>query len=272
MKRLILILTLIISVNTQAGGLPVYDGSRHITDLIDNIQDIIDQVNQIKNQMEQIENQVEQIEQLSEQIEQMDDYLDRVGHAAKVGVKVNELLTKDIKDILDEIYEYTGGEGLTEAEKKQNTELYGDINKEDHTTVNEPEPEKKYEKHERVEKEYAAYKKTSDSISLKRMALLDELERLSGLLNAAGTDQEVQKINSSINAHKLMLSALKDEEERQYRSYQAEIRRNENIQAKERTRYEERTKFNDVLNRTKDAVYKLKKSREILNLIEGNGK
>ena len=246
---------------TAARGIPVYDGARHVTDLIDNIQDIIDQVSQIKNQVEQINNQVEQIKQ-------MNDYLDRVGHAARVGVKIENLVTNDLKEILEEINEYTGGAGLTESEKKENSELYGGIDKQSHTAINVPEPEKKYEKHERVEKEYAAYKQASESISLKRMQLLDELQRLSGLLDTAETDQEVQKIGSSINAHKLMLAGLKDEEERQYRSFLAEIRRNENVLAKEITRFQERTRFNDIVNSTRKAVYTLRKSRDILKLIE----
>ena len=258
-----LILTLALLMSFQASAISVYDAPRHATDIIDNVQDLVDQVNQIQNQ-------VQQIQRLSEQIGQMDDYLDRVGHAEKVVVKSEELVTDDVRELLEEIDEYINGEGLTDNEEQENTELYGDINKEEHTKEHELDPEDEYTKHERVEKEFAAYKKTSDSISQKRLAIVAQLEALAGDLNAAKTDQEVQKINSSINAHKLMLSALKDEEERQYRSFQAELRRNENAQAKEQTRYKERQKFLDEINRTRSQVYKLSKSAKILGLIEGN--
>lgn len=256
------LLTLFITVNIQAGGLPVYDGLRHVTDLIDNITDITDQISQIKNQ-------IDQIKKLTEQIEQMDDYLDRVGQASKIAVKTTELFTDDINDILKEIEEYTKGEGPTQEEHEENTELYGDIDKNEHLKLNDPGPEQKYDKHERVEKEFFAYKKTSASINQKRLFILAELESLAGLLNSASSDQEVQKLNASINAHKLMLAALKDEEDRQYRSFQAEIRRNENALAKELTRSQERAKFLDEINRSDRKIYKLKKSAQILNLIEG---
>ena len=260
MPKCILFIFLFLPIKLSA-GLPVYDGPRHVTDIIDNIQDIVDQISQIKNQ-------VDQIKKLSEQIGQMDDYLDRVGKAARVAVKTEELVTGDINDILKEVDEYINGPGLTEEESQENSELYGDIDKEEHSSLNEPVPEQKYSKHERVEKEFAAYKKTSDSISFKRLAILNELASLGSRLNSAATDQEVQKLNSAINAHKLMITALKDEEERQYRSFQAEIRRNENALAKERTRYEERTKFLDEINRTRQKVFRLKKSAEILNIFE----
>lgn len=263
MKKIIAILTLVFSINLHAGGIPVYDGVRHVTDVIDNIQDILDQVNQIKNQ-------VDQIKKLTKQIEQMDDYLERVGKAAKVAVKTEELLTGDIKDILKEIDEYIYGKGITEEDKEENTDLYGDIDKEKHIPLNEPLPEEKYEKYERVEREFAAYKKTSESISNKRLAILTELQNLGERLKNASTDQEIQKINASINAHSLMLAALKDEEERQHASFLAEYTRNENARSKERTRYEELTRFLDEINRTKRKVYRLKKSTEILTKIEGN--
>ena len=262
MKSLILITLLMFSINVKAGGIPVFDGVRHVTDIIDNIQDIIDQVNQIKNQ-------VEQIKKLNEQIQQMDDYLDRVGHAAKVIVKTEKLLTGDVQDILKEIDEYIFGEGLTTEEQEVNIELYGDVDKEEHIRLNEPLPEEQYDKHERVEKEFAAYKKTSESISIKRLGILNHLQELGGLLNSAGTDQEVQKINSSINAHKLMLTALKDEEERQYRSFTAELKRNKNALEKEVTRFAERTKLLELNNRSRQARYIISKSSKILNLIEG---
>lgn len=261
MNKLSLILILFLSTEVQA-GVPVYDAPRHVTDILDNIQDILDQINQIKNQ-------VEQIEKLSEQVRQMDDYLGRVGHAAGVKLANEHLGINDIEDILDEIEDYIFGEGLTEADKKENTELFGDIDKEKHVLLNEPEPEKKYSIFERIEKEYAAYKKTSRSINQKRLAILRELEKLGVLLNSAETDQEVQKINSSINAHKLMLSAIKDEEERQYRSFTAELKRNENFIEKEVRRFEERAKMLDQLNRSKPQVYKLTRSARILNLIQG---
>ena len=261
MKRFITVIFLIFSINIKAGGIPVIDAVRHVTDIIDNIQDIIDQVNQIKNQ-------IEQIKKLTEQIEQMDDYLDRVGHAAKIAVKTEKLLNGDINDILSEIDEYIYGEGLTKEEKEENTELFGDIDKEEHLRLEEPLPEKQYDKHERVEKEFAAYKKASDSISLKRLGILDHLQELGSLLNSAGTDREVQKINSSINAHKLMLSALKDEEERQYRSYTSELNRNKNALEKEITRFGERAKLLDLNNRNRQARYIITKSTDILKLIE----
>ncbi len=262
MKKLIAILIITSSISVKAGGVPVFDGVRHVTDIIDNIQDLIDQVNQIKNQ-------VEQIKRLSKQIKQMDDYLDRVGHAAKVAVKTEKLLTGDINDILREIDEYIYGPGLTKEDKDENTDLYGDIDKEEHVRLEEPLPEKQYDKHERVEKEFAAYKKTSNSINIKRLEILDHLQELGALLNAAKTDQQVQKINSSINAHKLMLSALKDEEERQYRSFTAELNRNRNALDKEITRFAERAKLLDLNNRTREARYIITKSNDILNLIEG---
>ena len=261
MKKTLLILTLLFSVNLRA-GIPVYDAPRHVTDILDNIQDILDQINQIKNQ-------IEQIEKLTEQVKQMDDYLERVGKAAGVKLINEHLGVNDVEDILDEIEEYTFGEGLTEEEKKENTELFGDIDKEEHIKVNEPLPEKKYSIFERVEKEYAAYKKSSRSINRKRLAILRQLENLGIRLNSASTDQEVQKINSSINAHKLMLTAVKDEEERQYRSFTAELKRNENSIEKEIRRFEERAKKLDLINRTKPQVYKLTQSAKILNLIQG---
>lgn len=263
MKSFICILILLFSINTKAGGIPVFDGVRHVTDIIDNIQDLVDKVSQIKNQ-------VEQIKRLTQQIEQMDDYLDRVGHAAKVAVKTEKLLNGDINDILREIDEYIYGEGLTKEEKEENTELYGDIDKEEHLRLEEPLPDKQYDKHESVEKEFAAYKKASHSISIKRLSLLDHLQELGSLLNSAGTDQEVQKVNSSINAHKLMLTALKDEEERQYRSFTAELNRNKNALEKEITRFGERAKLLDLNNRKRQVRYIITKSADILNFIEGN--
>lgn len=262
MKKLILVFILLIPLQSRAGGIPVFDGVRHVTDIIDNIQDLLDQVNQIKNQ-------VEQIKKLTEQIEQMDDYLKRVGKAAEVAVRTEELFSDDIKEIIEEIDEYVYGEGTTPEEKQEHTDLYGDIDKEEHTVVNAPVPEQLYKKFERVEKEFAAYKKTADSIRRKRLAILKELENLGIRLNSASTDQEIQKINSSINAHQLMLSALSDEENKQFQSLQAETKRNENALVKERTRHQERSKYLDLINRTERKVYRLKKSAEILKQIEG---
>lgn len=263
MKKAVLIILLLFSANNiQAGGIPVFDGIRHVTDIIDNIQDLLDQVNQIKNQ-------VEQIKKLSEQVRQMDDYLERIGKAAQVAIKTEELITDDLNDILKEIDEYIYGAGKTAEEIKEHIDLYGSINKEDHSKTSEPLSEEKYEKFERVEKEFAAYKKTSESISQKRFAILKELETLGIRLKSAATDQEIQKINSSINAHHLMLAALSDEEKKQFQSFQAETRRNENALAKERTRYQERLILLDRINRTKRKVYRLKRSAEILMQIEG---
>ena len=262
MKKLILILFLLLPLQGKAGGIPVFDGVRHITDIIDNIQDLLDQVNQIKNQ-------VEQIKKLTEQIDQMDDYLKRVGKAAEVAVRTEELFNDDIKEIIKEIDEYIYGEGTTPEEEQEHTDLYGDINKKEHTVENTPLPEKLYEKFENVEKEFAAYKKTADSISSKRLAILDELENLATRLNSASTDQEIQKINSSINAHSLMLDALNNEENKQYQSLQAATKRNENALAKERTRHQQRSKYLDLINRTERKVYRLKKSTEILKQFEG---
>ena len=261
MKKATLIISLLFCINLHA-GLPVYDGPRHVTDILDNIQDILDQINQIKNQMEQIE-------KLEEQIEQMDDYLERVGHAAGVSVNTGQLKIGDLQDILDEIDEYISGDGLTEADKKDNTELFGDIDKEEHVKVDEPEPQKKYDIFEKVEKEYAAFKKTSESISAKRLDILKELQSLGGKLNSAATDQEVQKINSAINAHKIMLAAIKDEEERQFWALSAELKRNQNAIEKEVRRFEERAKMLDKINRNRPQVFKLIKSSEILKQIEG---
>ena len=261
MRILTLTLALLMAVPVQA--ISVYDGARHATDIIDNVQDLVDQVNQIQNQ-------VQQIQRLSEQISQMNDYLDRLGKAERVILKADKLVTRDLVELGEEIKEYTDGLGLTGDEEQENTELYGDINKEEHSKENEVEPEDEYTKHENVEKEFAAYKKTSDSTSQMRLEIVAQLEELGSDLNNAKTDQEVQKINSSINAHKLMLSALKDEEERQYRSFQAELRRNENAQAKELTRYEQRKRFLDEVSRTRREVYKLSRSAKILGLIEGN--
>ena len=259
MKQLMLILLIFSTVNLQA--LTVYDSSRHVTDIIDNIQDLIDQVSQIKNQ-------VEQIKKINEQIKQMDDYLERLGEASKVLVPTEELGTEDILEILKEIEEYIQGGGITEEEKDENEELFGEIDKEQHKKLEDPLPIQKYAKHERVEKEFAAYKKTSDSISQKRLGILTELESLSSRLRSAQTDQEIQKVNASVNAHKLILAALKDEEDRQFNSFQAEVRRNENARAKERTRYEERSKLHDHLNRHRPKSYKITKSADILKLIE----
>ena len=263
MRHFLLALSLLLLSIFKLQAIPVYDGPRHATDIIDNVQDIIDQISQIKNQ-------VDQINKLGKQIGQMDDYLDRVGHAQKVIVRTEELITDDVRELLEEIDEYINGEGLTGSEEQENSELYGEINKEEHKRENQPDPEDQYSKHERVEKEFAAYKNTSQSISQKRLAIVAQLEALGNDLNSASTDQQVQKINSSINAHKLMLSALKDEEERQYRSFQAELRRNENALAKEQTRYQERKKDLDKQNRNRPQTYKLAKSSEILNMIEGN--
>ena len=262
MKKILIILTLMLTTNLKAGGIPVYDGARHITDIIDNIQDVLDQVNQIKNQ-------VDQIKKLSEQITQMDDYLKRVGQAARVAVKTDQLLNGDIKEILAEIDEYIRGGGMTEEDKEENSELYGEVDKEEHTVINEPAPERKYEKFEQVDKEFAAYKKSSQSINLKRLAILEELESLGRRLDSATTDQEIQKLNASINAHRLMLAALKDEDDRQFQSLQAAVGRNENALSKEITRHQERAKFLDHINRTARKIYRLKRSTEILTKIEG---
>lgn len=257
----IFLICLMLSFSVKAGGIPVFDGVRHATDIIDNIQDILDQVNQIKNQ-------VEQIKKLTRQVEQMDDYLKRVGKAAGVNIDLKELIPDDIIAIKEEIDEYIKGAGAIEKEIREGIELYGDIDKIFHKKLAEPAPEKKYEKHERVEKEFYAYKKASESISQKRLDILNTLDSLSSRLNSAETDQEVQKLNSSINAHKLMLDAITAEEEKQYRSFMAELERNANAYEKERTRFEERLKFLDSQNRSRPA-YTLTKSDSILELIEG---
>ena len=260
-KVCIFLISLMICTSVKAGGIPVFDGVRHATDIIDNIQDILDQVNQIKNQ-------VEQIKKLTKQVEQMDDYLKIVGKAADISLDFKELIPDDIIAIKEEIDEYIKGAGAIEKEIREGIELYGDIDKIFHKKLAEPTPEKKYDKYERVEKEFYAFKKASESISQKRLDILSTLNSLSSRLNSADTDQEVQKLNSSINAHKLMLDAITAEEEKQYRSFMAELERNANAYKKEQTRYEERLKFLDSQNRSRP-VYSLTKSSTILEMIEG---
>lgn len=262
-KAYIFLMSLMLFSTVKAGGIPVIDGVRHVTDIIDNIQDLLDQVNQIKNQ-------VDQIKELSKQVEQMDDYLKIVGKAADVSIDLKELIPDDIKAIKEEIDEYIKGAGAIEKEIKEGIELYGDVDKVLHKKLAEPNPEKKYEKHERVEKEFYAYKKASESISEKRLDILDTLNSLSGKISSATTDQEVQKLNSSINAHKLMLNAINAEEEKQYKSFMAELERNANAFEKDRTRYEERLKLLDSQNRNRPQVFTLTKSNTILELIEAN--
>jgi hypothetical protein len=243
MKKLFLISSLF--TTTTFAGLPVTDGAIHSTDLLDNIIEIIDFTSALANQAEQISNQIEELEKLETQIEQMDDQLLRFGKASSTSFKTDHLGTNDLENILDEIDDYKYGTGLTGAEQQENKKLYGDIDKDEHVRIDDPDPDKKYEKHERVEKEYAAYKKTSESISIKRLELLDEISILSKQLSSASTAQEQDKLKGAIAANKVVLQGLKDEEERQYRSYQAELERNRNMREKEETRYRERFNKND---------------------------
>jgi hypothetical protein len=251
MKRAILI-TFLFGNSMFATGVPVVDILRWETDVIDNISELLDFA-------EQIQQGYEQISQADKKIEQMQDKLERYGTAGDTSFDLENLTTGDLRDILEEVDNYINGGGLTNEDQDANTEIYGEIDKEAHviTEDSELDPEKQYEKHENVEELYAAYKKTSASISEKRMDILDELEGLSKRLANATTDQEQSKLKGAIAAQHVMLKGLTDEEERAYRALQAEVHRNENARHKDRTRFSERRKYLEEKNMSNSTFQKL---------------
>jgi hypothetical protein len=239
MKKLVLSLFLLTSCPLFGGGIPVYDGISNTTDIIDNIRELIDFATSLQNQ-------AEQIGQLSEQITQMDDQLERFGKAPNTTFGTDHVSTSDLDNILSTVDDYINGNGLSNAEKEAQKVLYGTIDKELHTKEDEVDPEEAYEKHERVEKAYAAYKNASTNISIKRLELLDENHRLAQLASAASTDQEQKKYKNAIAVNNVLIDGLQAEEDKLYRAYQAELERNRNMREKELTRQNERKKKNGL--------------------------
>ena len=244
-KSIVRVAVLGVSLNLSThAAFPVVDGVSIGIDIADNVKDIITTAQDLSHQVEQINSLKEQISQMDEQITQMDTYMEHFGISSEYGVDTKPFSTDDLLSILDEISNYKNGGGLTNSDIEENETLFGSINKTAHT-LDRPAAEEEYTQYEEVEIEYAAYKKTSDSVSIKRLELLDHHHALTLQLSAAQTDQETSKINSALKANATALAGLKAEEERQYRSYQAALARLENQERKEAKRQSLRKEHNN---------------------------
>lgn len=263
LKRFLLVLFFGVSA-VNAGGIPVYDPTRHI---YDTVRDVLQFAQDVENLTSNAENL-----SINKEIRGInDDIRTFQGWAKEFGIDTSEIGIDDVLGILKEA-ESTSKD--VEKVRKRNEDVFGTVDRSTHTISKRPTGIDAYKHHDKKRQYFKEYITAYEGLNEKKIRIIDEIQSLSEAVDAATTDAEIRKYNASILAHQAELEVIKQQEDALYRKYQMELKNMENDQ-KERditaTREKERLYENYLQNNVQERVERgtqlLEKKKEDANSI-----